>query len=107
MLKKRTNGKAGSRSPGLLLPHQPREVVGHRPVAVVHEARQVGFAHPLPLEDNGLIAFLRLYVIKRGFLDGWAGFVIALGNFEGTFYRYAKLAVTQNGWNIPPVKGDG
>jgi len=23
-------------------------------------------------------------------LDGWAGFVLALSNFEGTFYRYAK-----------------
>ena len=26
----------------------------------------------------------------RGFLDGWPGFVIALGNFDGTFYRYLK-----------------
>jgi len=29
-------------------------------------------------------------VVRAGFLDGWAGFVIALSNFEGTFYRYAK-----------------
>ena len=35
-------------------------------------------------------AFVKHYVFKRGFLDGWPGFVIALGNFEGTFYRYAK-----------------
>src|SRR5581483_3630811 len=34
-------------------------------------------------------AFLKHFIFKRGFLDGWAGFVIALGNFEGTFYRYA------------------
>jgi len=26
-----------------------------------------------------------------GFLDGWAGFFIAVGNFLGTFFRYAKL----------------
>jgi len=44
---------------------------------------------------HGLGAFLRIYVLKLGFLDGWAGFVIALGNFEGTFYRYAKLALYQ------------
>ena len=56
---------------------------------------------------HGCVAFVRLYIIKRGFLDGWAGFAIALGNFEGTFYRYAKLAAMQNGWNIPPMKGDG
>jgi glycosyltransferase involved in cell wall biosynthesis len=35
-------------------------------------------------------AFLRHYVLRLGFLDGWAGFVIAFANFEGTFYRYAK-----------------
>lgn len=51
-------------------------------------------------------AFVRVYVMKRGFLDGWAGFTIALGNFEGTFYRYAKLAVSQNRWNAPPVEAD-
>lgn len=39
---------------------------------------------------HGLAAFLRHYVVRAGFLDGWAGFVIALSNFEGTFYRYAK-----------------
>jgi hypothetical protein len=36
-------------------------------------------------------------------LDGWAGFVIALGNFEGTFYRYAKALEMQkvNAWQAP------
>ncbi|RME80733.1 MAG: hypothetical protein D6771_09125, partial [Zetaproteobacteria bacterium] len=41
---------------------------------------------------HALWSFFRIYVLKLGFLDGWAGFVIALGNFEGTFYRYAKAA---------------
>ena len=35
-------------------------------------------------------AFLKHYIAKRGFLDGVPGFVIAFGNFEGTFYRYLK-----------------
>ena len=39
---------------------------------------------------HGLWAFLKHYIFKRGFIDGWAGFVIAFGNFEGTYYRYAK-----------------
>jgi hypothetical protein len=39
---------------------------------------------------HGMAAFLRHYVMQLGFLDGWAGFVIAFANFEGTFYRYAK-----------------
>ena len=39
---------------------------------------------------HGIWAFIKHYVLKRGYRDGWAGFVIALGNFEGTYYRYAK-----------------
>jgi glycosyltransferase involved in cell wall biosynthesis len=39
---------------------------------------------------HGFGAFFRHYVMRLGFLDGWAGFVIAFSNFEGTFYRYAK-----------------
>jgi hypothetical protein len=40
-------------------------------------------------------------VAKRGFLDGWPGFVIAFGNFEGTFYRYAKRFEQQEQWPLP------
>jgi hypothetical protein len=40
---------------------------------------------------HGAAAFFRHYVLRAGFLDGWAGFLIALSNFEGTFYRYAKF----------------
>ncbi len=51
---------------------------------------------------HGLGNFLRIYIFKAGFLDGWAGFMIAFGNFEGTFYRYAKLTTAQKGWDKPP-----
>jgi hypothetical protein len=40
--------------------------------------------------------------MKGGYKDGWAGFVIALGNFEGTFYRYAKRYEQLKGWSPPP-----
>ena len=48
-------------------------------------------------------AFWKHYLFKLGFLDGWAGFVIALGNFEGTFYRYVKAIELQNKaqWQAP------
>lgn len=46
---------------------------------------------------HGLWSFVKHYLFKRGFLDGWAGFVIALGNFEGTFYRYVKALEMQQG----------
>lgn len=52
---------------------------------------------------HGLWSFIKHYVFKRGFLDGWAGFVIAFGNFEGTFYRYAKRFEETQTWQAPPV----
>jgi glycosyltransferase involved in cell wall biosynthesis len=53
---------------------------------------------------RGLWSFVKHYVFKHGWRDGWAGFVIALGNFEGTFYRYAKAHERQQGaaWAPPP-----
>jgi len=51
---------------------------------------------------RGLWAFMRIYILKLGFLDGWAGFMIAFGNLEGTFYRYAKCCESKNRWNRSP-----
>jgi len=51
---------------------------------------------------HGVWSFLKHYIFKRGFIDGWAGFVIAFGNFEGTFYRYAKRYEEQQNW-VPPA----
>jgi glycosyltransferase involved in cell wall biosynthesis len=51
---------------------------------------------------HGAWAFVKHFVFKRGFLDGWAGFVIAFGNFEGTFYRYAKRCEALQAWGPPP-----
>jgi glycosyltransferase involved in cell wall biosynthesis len=45
---------------------------------------------------HAIWSFIKHYVFKLGFLDGWAGFVIAFGNFEGTFYRYVKAYEIQN-----------
>ncbi|MGQ0578418.1 MAG: glycosyltransferase family 2 protein [Betaproteobacteria bacterium] len=40
---------------------------------------------------HGLWTFLRTYVFKAGFLDGRHGFMLAVSNAEGTYYRYLKL----------------
>ena len=50
---------------------------------------------------HGVWAFLRMYVVRCGFVDGWAGFIIALSNFEGTFYRYAKAYERAQAWRLP------
>ncbi len=40
---------------------------------------------------RGLWAFVRTYVLRAGFLDGKEGFMLAVSNAEGTYYRYLKL----------------
>ncbi len=45
---------------------------------------------------HGCWTFVSLYFIKKGFLDGWPGFMIGVGNFLGTFFKYAKLYAMQN-----------
>ncbi len=52
---------------------------------------------------HGFWSFIKHYIFKLGFLDGGPGFVIAFGNFEGTFYRYIKLTEAQANWKVPNV----
>lgn len=40
---------------------------------------------------RGLWSFVRTYVLRGGFLDGREGFMLAVSNAEGTYYRYLKL----------------
>lgn len=52
---------------------------------------------------HGLWAFLRTYLLQRGFLDGRMGFVLAVSNAEGTYYRYLKLWLLQRRPAAPPA----
>ena len=45
---------------------------------------------------HGLWSFVRTYFLKRGFLDGREGFILAVSNAEGTYYRYLKLMYLQD-----------
>lgn len=41
---------------------------------------------------RGSWAFVRTYLLRRGFLDGRAGFMIAAFNAQTVYYRFVKLA---------------
>lgn len=41
---------------------------------------------------HGISAFLKCYILKRGFLGGSIGFIISLYNANTAFYKYQKLA---------------
>ena len=45
---------------------------------------------------HGGWAFFRTYVFRLGFLDGREGFILAVANAEGSYYRYVKLML-ENG----------
>ena len=40
---------------------------------------------------HGCFAFIRGYILKLGFLDGAEGFMLAISNAEGSYYKYLKL----------------
>ncbi len=40
---------------------------------------------------RGLWTFVRGYIFRLGFLDGREGFLLAVSNAEGTYYKYVKL----------------
>jgi hypothetical protein len=42
---------------------------------------------------HGLWTFIRTYLLRLGFLDGREGFMLAVSNAEGAYYRYLKLAL--------------
>lgn len=40
---------------------------------------------------HSLWTFFRIYLIRRGFLDGKEGFILAVAAAHGSFFRYSKL----------------
>ena len=55
--------------------------------AMLTAGRKISFASGIV---HGFTAFLRAYVLRAGFLDGAEGFLLAVANAEGTYYRYMK-----------------
>jgi glycosyltransferase involved in cell wall biosynthesis len=57
-------------------------------LALKAKGRRAGLSTAI---GHGLWTFFRTYILKRGFLDGREGFILAVSNAEGTYYRYLKL----------------
>jgi glycosyltransferase involved in cell wall biosynthesis len=53
-------------------------------------------ATPFSLLAHPLAVLFKTYVLKRGFLDGTAGFVVAVMGAVSVFFKYAKLYELQN-----------
>jgi len=46
---------------------------------------------PLKASLNGMYSFFKTYLLKRGFMDGSAGLIIAFSHMATNFYKYMKL----------------
>lgn len=53
---------------------------------------------------HGAWTFFRTYVLRAGFLDGREGFMLAVSNAEGAYYRYLKLMLLRE--NRGAVSGE-
>ncbi len=57
---------------------------------------------------SGMFKFIKMYVIKAGFLDGKAGFVLALNSAFGAYLKYLYLwEAGLNKQDMPPDKNTG
>jgi glycosyltransferase involved in cell wall biosynthesis len=54
---------------------------------MVASGRRVSFASGI---WHGIWTFIRVYLLQLGFLDGREGFLQAVANAEGSYYRYMK-----------------
>jgi hypothetical protein len=54
---------------------------------------------------HGAVAFFRTYVLRRGFLDGQHGLMLAIYNAEYTYYKYIKLMFLQSPPKRPEFRG--
>jgi glycosyltransferase involved in cell wall biosynthesis len=56
--------------------------------ALVAAGRRVSFFSGI---GHGAFAFFKTYIFRAGFLDGAEGFLLAIANAEGSYYRYMKV----------------
>jgi len=49
------------------------------------------FASPSKALFSGIYSFFKTYILKRGFLDGYVGLLIAFSHMATNFYKYMKL----------------
>ena len=53
--------------------------------------RHIKKSSPCKAALHGFFAFFKSYILKRGFLGGYEGFVISAYNAHTSFYKYMKL----------------
>lgn len=96
------------------LEHYPYESLD----ALIDKTNQYSSAAAKQLHESGkkinifgvvaksIWTFIRIYIIRRGFLDGRQGFILAAIAASGSFFRYAKLWFLNQKTNWKPKPPD-
>ncbi|MDA3869420.1 MAG: glycosyltransferase family 2 protein, partial [Gammaproteobacteria bacterium] len=57
---------------------------------IIRKNKKVSIFSPL---THGFWTFIKIYFLKRGFLDGFAGLLVATLSFMHVFVKYSKVIV--------------
>lgn len=57
---------------------------------------------PTKAVASGIYSFVRTYIFKRGFLDGYVGLVIAFSHMATNFYKYIRLYEANRDSRVDP-----
>lgn len=83
------------------LNHHVRKMMGYSDIFANQQAgRKIG---ALELGFRPWWRFVRSYILRRGFLDGWQGYAVARLAAQEVFLRYAKIREAQ----VAPAKSAG
>lgn len=68
-----------------------RKVNAYSTASAIQKNKQHIEGGVLKALGRGIWTFFRGYILRLGFLDGKRGFMLAVSNAEGSYYRYIKL----------------
>ena len=70
---------------------------------IINKNKKITLISPL---GHAVFAFIRLYFLKRGFLDGFAGFVVSILSFMHAFLKYSKAIIMYQQQQFNQQKSD-
>lgn len=70
---------------------------------IINKNKKITLISPL---GHAVSAFIRLYFLKRGFLDGFAGFVVSVLSFMHAFLKYSKAIIMHQQQQFNQQKSD-
>jgi len=71
--------------------HHFQKTINYAELSAIKNIRIGKKVSPINLIINPIFAFMNLYVLKLGLLDGWRGLIAGFSSMTGTFLKYAII----------------